>query len=77
MYLRSGDHLGVSENLDDGTAKLSIIDSSDIEQGSITFDNIDFADLDPDPGVDLNGDGDMNQLDSLLGQVDIDDGSIG
>ena len=29
-----------------------------------------------DTSLDLNGDGDMNELDSLLGQVDIDDGII-
>ena len=62
----AGDYLEVNKNLDDGTAKLSIIDSSDVEKGSITFDNIDYdTDL-------TNGD----ELASLLGQVDIDDGTV-
>ncbi|MDH3542386.1 MAG: VCBS domain-containing protein, partial [Desulfobulbaceae bacterium] len=62
----AGDYLEVNKNLDDGTAKLSILDSSAVEKGSITFDNIDYdTDL-------TNGD----ELDSLLGQVDIDDGTV-
>ena len=31
----------------DGTAKLSVLDTGDVEKGSVTFDNIDYADLDP------------------------------
>ncbi len=69
----SGDHLEVGAN-PDGTANLSIVDSGNDLQGSVSFDNINFADLDPTPGVDINGDGETNQLDSLLGQVDVDDG---
>ena len=68
-----GDHLEVSAN-PDGTANLSILDSSNNLLGSVSFDTIDFVDLDATPDVDINGDGDMNQLDSLLGQVDVDDG---
>jgi hypothetical protein len=59
-----GDYLAVSENLD-GTAKLSIYDSGDIEKASVSFDNINY-DTDLTPGDELN---------SLLGQVDVDDGS--
>jgi Ca2+-binding RTX toxin-like protein len=62
----AGDYLEVNKNVDNGTAKLSIIDSSDVEKGSISFDNIDYdTDL-------TNGD----ELASLLGQVDIDDGTV-
>jgi T1SS-143 domain-containing protein len=69
------DTLAVNET-PDGSVKLSVLDSSLDEKGTVSFENIEFANLDSDPGVDLNGDGDMNELDSLLGQVDIDDGTI-
>ncbi len=69
------DTFAVSEN-PDGSVKLSVLDGSPDGKGSVSFENIEFASLDSDPGVDLNGDGDMNELDSLLGQVDIDDGII-
>jgi T1SS-143 domain-containing protein len=72
----AGDSLAVNENLD-GSVKLSILDSDLVEKGSVSFDNINFVnDLDPNPVSDLNGDGDFNELDSLLGQVDIDDGAV-
>ncbi|KPK25413.1 MAG: hypothetical protein AMJ61_12025, partial [Desulfobacterales bacterium SG8_35_2] len=70
--------LTVSEN-PDGSARLSILDDSNDEKASVSFDTIDFADLDPinDPGLgDLNGDGNIDQMDSLIDKVDIDDGSI-
>ncbi|MFA7684114.1 MAG: hypothetical protein WCX84_04830, partial [Syntrophales bacterium] len=60
-----GDQLGVSA--EGGHAKLTIFDSANNEKGSITFDNIDYSDL-SDLGV-------GNELDSLLGKVDIDDGT--
>jgi hypothetical protein len=48
-----------------GKAKLVITeDSSSIEKGSITFESIDFADLETG-----------SELDSLLGQVDVEDGT--
>jgi T1SS-143 domain-containing protein len=73
----AGDHLAVSENTD-GTAKLSVLDTGDVEKGSVTFDNIDYADLDPGvTGVDdINTDGVTDQLDSLIDKVDFDDGTI-
>jgi hypothetical protein len=71
----SVDTLAVSEN-PDGSVKLSILDGSPDEKGSVSFENIEFVNLDSDPGVDLNGDGDMNELDSLLVEIDIDDGTI-
>jgi len=76
--LEAVDTLAVTEN-PDGSARLSILDGSNDVKGSVSFDNINFADLDPvgDPGLsDLNGDGDIDQLDSLIDKVDIDDGGI-
>jgi Ca2+-binding RTX toxin-like protein len=60
----AGDTLAVSEN-PDGSTKLSILDSSDVEKGSVSFDNIDYSD-DLSTGDELN---------SLLGDVDVDDGT--
>jgi Ca2+-binding RTX toxin-like protein len=59
----AGDYLDVSENAD-GTVKLSIFDSGHVEKGSVSFESIDYADLE-------TGD----ELNSLLGQVDVDDGT--
>ncbi|MBW2501463.1 MAG: hypothetical protein JRD39_00860, partial [Deltaproteobacteria bacterium] len=61
----AGDYLAVSKNLDDNSVKLSVFDSSDIEKGSVSFDNIDY-DTDLTTG---------DELDSLLGQINIDDGT--
>jgi len=60
----TGNTLEVSKN-DDGTAKLSVFDGV-TEKGSVSFDNIDF-DTDLTTGDELN---------SLLGQVDVDDGIV-
>jgi hypothetical protein len=64
----AGDSLAVSENTDDGTARLSILDSSNEEKGSVSFDNIDYTD-------DLTGSDPTELLNSLLDQVDVDDGT--
>jgi Ca2+-binding RTX toxin-like protein len=61
----AGDKLAVSEN-PDGSVKLSVLDSSDVEKGSVTFADIDY-DVDLTSGDELN---------SLLGQVDVDDGTV-
>jgi Ca2+-binding RTX toxin-like protein len=59
----AGDHLNVVSNAD-GSVKLEILDSSNVEKASVTFNNIDYGDL-----------GDMgsgHELDSLLNKVVID-----
>ncbi|KUG21538.1 hemolysin-type calcium binding protein [hydrocarbon metagenome] len=58
-----GDHLNVIANTD-GSARLQILDSTNAEKASVSFDNIQYSDL-----------GDMgagHELDSLLGKVDVD-----
>ena len=55
----AGDHLNVIANAD-GTVKLEILNSSNVEKASVSFDNIHFSDL--TPGA---------ELDSLLGKVDV------
>jgi Ca2+-binding RTX toxin-like protein len=60
----AGDHLDVSRNAD-GSVRLGILDTNDVEKGSISFDNISY-DNDLDHGV--PGD----ELNSLLGQIDTD-----
>jgi len=58
-----GDHLNVIANAD-GSARLQILDSTNVEKASVSFENIHYADLgDMGPG---------NELDSLLGKVDVD-----
>jgi len=54
---QQGDHLAVSEGTD-GKAKLSVMDDTNTEKGSVTFDNINYSDL-------TSGD----ELNSLLGQL--------
>jgi VCBS repeat-containing protein len=60
----AGDYLAVSENAD-GSARLTVFSGNDAEKGSVSFADIDY-DVDLTPGDELN---------SLLGQVDVDDGT--
>jgi hypothetical protein len=55
----AGDHLDVIKNAD-GSVKLEILNSSNIEKASVSFENIHFSDLTPG-----------HELDSLLGKVDV------
>jgi hypothetical protein len=63
------ENLSISANLD-GKVDLSVDGSAD---NTITFNNIDFTSLEDSPAEDLNFDGDLDHLDSLLSQVTIDD----
>ncbi|MDI6742631.1 MAG: calcium-binding protein, partial [Smithella sp.] len=56
----AGDYLNVVSNAN-GSVKLEILDSSNAEKASVSFENIHFSDL--TPGA---------ELDSLLGKVDVD-----
>jgi Mg-chelatase subunit ChlD len=58
----AGDHLDVIKNAD-GSVKLEILNSSNVEKASVTFENIHYSDL-GDMGV-------GHELDSLLGKVDV------
>jgi len=55
----AGDHLEVIKNAD-GSVKLDILNSSNVEKASVSFENIHYSDL--TPGA---------ELDSLLGKVDV------
>jgi Ca2+-binding RTX toxin-like protein len=55
----AGDHLEVIKNAD-GSVKLDILNSSNVEKASVSFENIHFSDLTPG-----------HELDSLLGKVDV------
>lgn len=55
----AGDHLDVIKNAD-GSVKLEILNSSNVEKASVSFENIHFSDL-------TSG----AELDSLLGKVDV------
>jgi VCBS repeat-containing protein len=59
----AGDHLNVIANAD-GSVKLEILDSSNVEKASISFETINYSDL--------NDMGAGNELDSLLNKVVID-----
>jgi hypothetical protein len=63
LDIGAGDYLDVSDD-GSGNVKLSILDSNAVEKGSVTFANIEFSALEPG-----------NELNSLLGQVNIDDGT--
>ncbi|MDH4319589.1 MAG: type I secretion C-terminal target domain-containing protein, partial [Desulfobulbaceae bacterium] len=63
VFDNATDHLAVTAN-SDGTVHLSILDGGDNEIGSVSFDNIEHSEL--TPGDELN---------SLLGQVVVDDGT--
>ncbi|MFO7964970.1 MAG: DUF5801 repeats-in-toxin domain-containing protein [Desulfobacterales bacterium] len=60
----AGDQLGV--RADGLNAELYVLDADGVEKGSVSFDTISFDDL-------TSG----SELDSLLGQIDLDDGSSG
>ena len=59
----AGDHLNVIANAD-GTVKLEILNSSNVEKASVTFADIHYSEL--------NDMGTGHELDSLLGKVTID-----
>ena len=60
--LQEGFSYDVLDN--DGKAQLTILNETDETVGSVTFDTIDYSELD-----------EGNELDSLLGQVNVDDGT--
>ena len=64
VFTDAGDHLKVVADAD-GSAKLQILDSSNVEKACVTFENINYY-------SDLNDHGAGNELDSLLGKVTID-----